>query len=325
MKYVTVPDCQNRPLPFYLAMEEYLAKTMTDDELWFMWIVSPTVIIGRNQDIDTEVNLDYCRDRGIAVVRRKSGGGCVYADCNNVMFSYICRSNNVATTFSRYTSRIVDMLSGLGLDASATGRNDILVNGLKVSGSAFYHLPGRSIVHGTMLYDTNFENMSNAINPPVEKLRVYGVQSVPQRITTLRPLLSYTLDEFTDYARRRMSTGEYPLTESDVINIEALAESYYDERWLRGRKSLPGGMHRKCRIEGVGMIDVRAAIKAGKIYDLHLYGDFFPLGDIVVLYERLEGVDYDSDAVDKALSDFDLSALIAGLDNKMFINLIFNT
>lgn len=283
MKYVTLPDCRNRPLPFYLAMEEYLAKTIAEEELWFMWIVDPTVIIGRNQVIHREVNLAYCKEHGIAVVRRKSGGGCVYADRNNVMFSYICNSNNVATTFSRYTSRMVDMLTGLGLDARATGRNDILVNGLKVSGSAFYHLPGRSIVHGTMLYDTDFQNMSHAINPPVEKLRVYGVQSVPQRITTLKPLIPHTLSEFTDYARSKMSTGEYHLTEHDVRCVESLMSGYYDERWLQGRNYNKSACHNRCRVEGSGIIEIVADINNGHISDLHLFGDFFPLGDLDML------------------------------------------
>ncbi|MDE6491264.1 MAG: lipoyltransferase, partial [Muribaculaceae bacterium] len=115
MKYVKLYDgAPSRPLPFYLAMEEYLARTRQEDELWFWWIVPPTVIIGRNQLMDTEVNVPYCREHGIQVYRRKSGGGCVYSDFGNVMFSYVCHSSDVETTFRRYTTGVADMLRSLG-------------------------------------------------------------------------------------------------------------------------------------------------------------------------------------------------------------------
>ncbi|MBQ0070145.1 MAG: lipoate--protein ligase family protein, partial [Bacteroidales bacterium] len=151
MKYLRLPNNETHILPFYLAMEEYATRIFREDDLFFMWQVNPTVIFGRNQVVQNEVNLDYCDAHGIEYYRRKSGGGCVYADMSNIMFSYITRSDNVTTTFSQYTSAVVKMLKSLGLDASDNSRNDIMVNGLKVSGNAFYLIPGYSIVHGTML------------------------------------------------------------------------------------------------------------------------------------------------------------------------------
>ena len=140
-------------------MEEYAARIIGDDDIFFMWQVNPTVIFGRNQLIENEVNIPYCREHGIATYRRKSGGGCVFADMSNIMMSYITRSDNVEFTYRRYTHAVVDVLRKLGLNASDNGRNDILIDGLKVSGNAFYHLPGRSIVHGTMLFDTDMAHM----------------------------------------------------------------------------------------------------------------------------------------------------------------------
>ena len=163
MKYLELPDNTVRILPFYLAMEEYAARVIGEESLLFMWQVAPTVIFGRNQLIENEVNLPYCREHSIATYRRKSGGGCVYADMSNIMFSYITRSDNVQTTFNDYTQAIAEMLRSLGLNASSGGRNDVLIDGMKVSGNAFYHLPGRSIVHGTMLYDTDMDHMTQAI------------------------------------------------------------------------------------------------------------------------------------------------------------------
>ncbi len=118
MKYVSLPDNDVRPLPFYLTMEEYVARRFSD-EIFFMWQVNPTVIFGRNQLIDNEVNLSYCRDHGIEFYRRKSGGGCVYADMDNIMFSYIVSGDDVVTTFSDYTGRVAECFADLELTPEA--------------------------------------------------------------------------------------------------------------------------------------------------------------------------------------------------------------
>ena len=170
MIYIALPTSEARRLSFYLAMEEYTARHLnTGDDCFFMWQVKPSVIFGRNQLIEAEVNLDYCRQHGIEVYRRKSGGGCVYADMSNIMFSYITQDEQVNFTFNRYINLVALMLCKLGVDARASRRNDILIatgnnpdtgemDIRKVSGNAFYHIPGHSIVHGTMLYDTCMEH-----------------------------------------------------------------------------------------------------------------------------------------------------------------------
>ena len=162
MIYVTLNNTKpKRRLTFYLAMEEYIARHLEKGEYFFMWQVDPTVIFGRNQLIQNEVNIDYCRQHNIQTYRRKSGGGCVYADMTNIMFSYITPDENVSLTFSKYINMVSEMLRKLGIPAETSGRNDIMIDGRKVSGNAFYHIPGRSIVHGTMLYDTDMQNMLN--------------------------------------------------------------------------------------------------------------------------------------------------------------------
>ncbi len=188
MKNIVLPDKKERSLAFYLAMEEYVAG-MIEDEAFFVWRVSPTVIIGRNQDLEAEVNLEYCRNHGVHVVRRKSGGGCVYSDMGNIMVSYISGRGAVPAVFDRYLSAMTACLCSLGIRAEKSGRNDILVEGRKVSGNAFHQLPDRSIVHGTLLYDTDFEALEEAIRPPVEKLERHGVASVRQRVENLKSFL----------------------------------------------------------------------------------------------------------------------------------------
>ena len=178
MKYVALPTKEFQKLPFYLAMEEYVARHLVANDYFFMWQVKPTVIFGRNQLIDTEVDVEYCKLNDIEMYRRKSGGGCVYADLNNIMFSYITPISNVNFTFDRYMLMIEHMLRRLGINAKTTGRNDILIDGKKVSGNAFYRLPDRSIVHGTMLYDTDVEKMARSTTPSEAKLKSKGVESV---------------------------------------------------------------------------------------------------------------------------------------------------
>ena len=124
-----------------------MARKIDSEDCFFMWQVQPSVIFGRNQLIESEVNLEYCREHGIRTFRRKSGGGCVYADMSNVMFSYITKDKSVNFTFNKYINMVVMVLQRLGVDAKASGRNDIMIGDRKVSGNAFYHVPDRSIVH----------------------------------------------------------------------------------------------------------------------------------------------------------------------------------
>jgi len=141
MNYIALPDIGIRRLSFYLAMEEYVARNLDLEECFFMWQVHPTVIFGRNQLMENEVNLKYVREKGIEVYRRKSGGGCVYADLSNIMFCYITKDFNVGFTFDAYLRRVAHLLQQLGVPAVASGRNDILIHEKKVSGSP----PGRFV------------------------------------------------------------------------------------------------------------------------------------------------------------------------------------
>ena len=184
MKHVILPDNIRRSLAFYLAMEEFVAREI-EGEAFFVWRVEPTVIYGRNQVLENEVNLEYCREHGVDIVRRKSGGGCVYSDLGNIMVSYISRRGDVSEVFDRYMTALTEALRALGVPAEKSGRNDILVEGRKVSGNAFHQLPDRSIVHGTLLYSTDLEALTEAIRPPVEKLQRHGVESVRQRVMNL--------------------------------------------------------------------------------------------------------------------------------------------
>lgn len=226
MKYIALPDEKERRLSFYLAMEEWVARRLDEPECFFMWQVAPTVIFGRNQVMENEVNVGYCHEKGIQMFRRKSGGGCVYADKGNVMLSYVCDGDNVGFTFNKFINMLLLVLRRMGVEATSTSHNDVMIGERKVSGTAFYHLPGRNIVHSTFLYDTDMENMLHAITPSREKLQRKGVESVRQRITLLKDYTDMSLEEVKSLIRTTLCVGERVLTLSEVDEIERLEEKY---------------------------------------------------------------------------------------------------
>ena len=232
MKYIALPTNENRQLSFYLAMEEYVARHMKEPDCFFMWQVAPTVIFGRNQVVENEVNLEYCREHDIRVVRRKSGGGCVYADMDNLMLSMVTDGDNVGFTFNRFVTLIQLALHKIGVSATSTAHNDIMIGDRKVCGTAFYQLPGRSIVHSTMLYDTNMQHMLNAITPSAEKLEKKGIQSVRQRITLLKDHTPLSLDEIKQKIRDTLCDGDLVLTEEQVAGIEEIEQTYLKQDFI---------------------------------------------------------------------------------------------
>ena len=234
MKHVILPDDVRRSLAFYLAMEEFVAREI-EGEAFFVWRVEPTVIFGRNQVLENEVNLEYCREHGVDIVRRKSGGGCVYSDLGNIMVSYISRRGDVSEVFDRYMTALTEALRALGVPAEKSGRNDVLVEGRKISGNAFHQLPDRSIVHGTLLYSTDLQALTEAIRPPVEKLQRHGVESVRQRVMNLSEYVD-TMTEPSDalkspealekYLVGYFTDGEIHLNEDDVEKIKLITDTY---------------------------------------------------------------------------------------------------
>ena len=226
MHYVNLPDTHQHPLTFYLAMEEYLAENKSG-EYFFLWRVPPTVIYGHNQDVEAEVNLDYCRQHGIRVCQRKSGGGCVYADMGNVMLSYIVRDTNVKRIFADYLNRLATALQSLGYPAVTTEHNDVMIEGHKVSGNAFYAKPHSSIVHGTLLYNVDFDAMMHAITPSREKLSSHGVQSVRQRVGNLsNPSNLSNLSTLLSHLKASFSDGEITLNTDDITHIHQIEKTY---------------------------------------------------------------------------------------------------
>lgn len=232
MKNISLPSVDERRLSFYLALEEYVARHLDDDDYFFLWQVSPSVIFGRNQLLENEIDVDYCHQHHIKMYRRKSGGGCVYADEGNLMLSLITNDENVNMAFNRFINMLLLVLHRMGIEAVSTAHNDVLVDGHKVSGTACYHLPGHSIVHGTLLYNTCMEHMLHAITPSREKLQAKGIQSVRQRITLLKNYTTLSLEEVKTLIRSTLCDGERTLTPSDTTAIEQIEQTYLKEDFI---------------------------------------------------------------------------------------------
>lgn len=336
MIYVKIPENSIKGkirLPFYLAMEEWVARHLPTGNYFFSWRVDPTVICGRNQEIDKEVNLDYCKEHGIDVVRRKSGGGCVYADRQNFMFSFITASDKVVEVFAEYTSMIASQLQKLGFDAIASGRNDIQIGERKVSGNAFYHIPGRSIAHGTMLYDFDPTSLANAITPSKAKLESKGVKSVPMRVTCLKNEgIKLTPEEFQEYMINGLTDGSpYVLTEEDIREIKEIEEGYYDPSYLRIESlrtkgtSLCKHVVRKKNIKGLGEFNIEFDVtnKDKVIKNFTISGDFFMKSDIDnTLCNRFEGLKYDRAIIKTLIDEVNPESVIPGLESSAFYNMI---
>ena len=325
MKYILLPKPDTiHQLPFYFAVEEYVARHYTDDDYFIGWRVNPTVMLGRNQLIDNEVNTDYCKEHKIDIFRRKSGGGCIYADKGCIQFSYISRSVNANEAFAAYMQRMADLLKGLKIDAQLSGRNDILINGTKVSGCAFYQLSNRSVLHNSLLFDTQLDHLSNALTPAKEKLQSKGVASVRQRVTNVATYTQLDILAFMDYVRQEMcGTEVLELTEEDMKGVAEIEKELASDNFVYG-KNPKYSLVRKHRFEGVGTLEAHIELKNNIIGSINMVGDYFLLGDIDHDFlNLLKGCEFTREAVEERLEDIDLSTIIRGLKLRQFLRLLF--
>ncbi len=244
--YIHLPA--GKRLVWYLAAEEYFAKRIHalwqgygngSGEVLFTWIVPPTVIFGRHQVMANEVNIDYCTTHGIAMYRRKSGGGCVYADEGNLMLSYIATSPHSEQVFQSYLDGMSDCLQQLGYDAVKSTHNDIMLGEHKVSGNACYALSNATIVHGTLLYDVDFDTLQHAITPSREKLAKHGVESVRQRVMNLKncanTLNTLSILALAQQVKEYWCNQSYIPTEEELLEIDKIEEEYLSIDFIQSR------------------------------------------------------------------------------------------
>lgn len=298
--------------PFFnLSAEEYFLCEK-DEDFFLLWQNEPCIVIGRNQNAADEINGDYVRTRSLPVVRRMTGGGAVYHDTGNLNFSFIINGEADRVELCR---PVIDVLRSIDVVAEISGRNDILVGGKKISGTAMCSRGGRSLFHGTLLISTDLEAMSEALKPDETKLIGHGVKSVRSRVANLS---EYTKEVSPDIIGAMLAGymtergGEiYELGESDIEAIEKLRDSKYStDEWNCGAERLQKSERSRL---SCGTVYIKKKAACGRIEDIRIFGDFMNTGDVSEIEKRLKGIELRRGAITSALESVQTEKYIPGL------------
>ncbi|MGG0465335.1 lipoate--protein ligase [Priestia aryabhattai] len=314
-----------------LAIEEYALKHLDINETYLLFYINePSIIIGKNQNTIEEINTKYVEDQHIHVVRRLSGGGAVYHDKGNLNFSFITKDDgNSFHNFKKFTEPVVEALKKLGVNAELSGRNDLMAEGRKISGNAQFSTKGRMFSHGTLLFDSEIENVVSALKVKKDKIESKGIKSIRNRVANISEFLEQkvTVEEFREMLLRYIFDGEeniteYKLTEKDWETIHQISkERYQSWDWNYG-KSPKFNLQHSHRFP-VGQIDVRLEVNKGKIDACTIYGDFFGVGDVQEVQGKLTGVRYEKASIEQALEDIDIPHYFGNITKEEFVELIY--
>lgn len=316
---------------FNLALDEYAMKHIdVDDDFFFLWRNDPAVIIGKNQNAVEEINQKYIDENGVKVARRVSGGGAVYHDLGNLNFTFVINVDDPGkVNYKKYVQPIIDALDSMGIKAEASGRNDILIDGLKISGNAQRVTNGKLMHHGTLLFDVNLEHMVQALNVAPDKFVSKGVKSVRSRVTNIKEHLPEDTDifDFWDklqyYLSNNGQDSEIILTDDDIAKIEFEAMnrfSTYD--WIYGA-SPEFDMTNEKRFTG-GKVEVKVKVEQGHIEDIRFYGDYLGVMDVKDIEDRLINTRFKITDVSAILDLFDVSLYFGNITKEEILTLIFD-
>jgi lipoate-protein ligase A len=329
MKYIK--NDSNDPF-FNMAFEEYAIKSLDPTyEYFFLWQNSPTVVIGRNQNTIEEVNLDFLKNNDIAVVRRLSGGGAVYHDKGNINFTYVVdyRKEDF-NSIKRFAQAVVRALEKLGVNAQFSGRNDITVEGKKISGNAQYLTKGRLLHHGTLLFDSDLDVLSKALKVKQQKILSKGVKSVRSRVANIKGHLNenISVEQFKKllvmhiFEVEDSDFDEYILNADDLKNIHKLRDEKYSAwEWNFGH-SPEFDVSCSRRFDG-GHIDANLNVRDGIIAGIKFFGDFMSIRDIAEVEQKLKGTRYAEQDVLDVLLMLNLEEYFGMLTADELINVIF--
>jgi lipoate---protein ligase len=314
-----------------LAIEEYALKNLDIDQTYLLFYINkPSIIIGKNQNTIEEINTEYVEGNNIIVVRRLSGGGAVYHDLGNLNFSFITKDDGDSFhNFRKFTEPVTKALHKLGVNAELSGRNDIEVEGRKISGNAQFSTKGRMFSHGTLLFDSEVDHVVSALKVKKDKIESKGIKSIRSRVANISEFLTekMTIEEFRTLLLKNIFEGEeeiteYILTEEDWEKIHQLSEERYQNwEWNYG-KSPKFNLQHSHRFP-VGSIDVRLEVNKGVIEDCKIYGDFFGVGEVSEIEEKLKNIRYEKNEIEKALADVEIPHYFGKVTKDEFINLIY--
>ena len=310
MRYIKNPSTN----PYYnMAFDEYCLESLSIDEpVFYLWQNRPAVIVGFNQEVNTEVNLDYLKENGIDLVRRVTGGGAVYHDLENLNYTIVGRSEDLERDYPEYASLLAKALQTLGVPATLSGRNDILVEGRKVSGFAKRVCKNRLMVHGTLMYNVDVDVLTNVLNPSTTKLQSKGIASVRSRVANLCEYLPEIPDiqTFSQRLEEILSNNytdtECQLTETDLANIQRLTDKKFATwEWNYGRSPKATLIH-SARL-ACGTVEIHLTLAENRIASCRFGGDFLgnlPASDVE---KALTGIPYEINEIRKCLSKIEIS------------------
>ena len=314
---------------YNLAFEEYVLQNWRQGDILILWQNANSVIVGRNQNAEAEINRAFVEEHGIKVVRRNTGGGAVFHDLGNLNYSFITDADSLEKdTLRRFLDPVVSALRGLGLDAESSGRNDILVSGKKVSGTAQQLKNGRILHHGTLLFDADTSLLAGALNPDPTKYQSKGIASVRSRVGNIKDHLPCPMDlpQFWTCIKNVLTAEgieEIHLPEESIAAIRKLQEEKYDTwQWNFG-KSPKFQMHNRRRHTG-GLLDIHLSVDTGAISEIRIFGDFLALLPVSDLEEVIEGCTYEENALIAALSDINLAPYLGIITLQELVDTICN-
>lgn len=309
------------------SIELYVMDKYNDD-VFMLWRNRPCILIGRFQNINMEVNLDFTKANGLDVVRRLSGGGAIYCDTDNMQYTFITKQNSIENSFAKFAMPVVKALRSLGLNAEFTGRNDIHLNGAKVSGNAQFHKDGKVVHHGTLLFKANTHNLLNALKVRDIKFRGKAVSSVASRIGFIGDYVKMNALEFKSYVESFIKK-EYNilettfLSEDEMKEIKKIREELFaTDEWNYGKGSLK--QVREAKKYPCGIVELGLDIENGKIKDISIEGDFFSEYGINNLCNSLKGLECSKEKIEKAIKELEIEKYIQGMEGEVFINDIMN-
>ncbi len=321
---------ENTDLRFNLAAEEYMINHF-NDEIFMLWRADSSILLGKNQNTYSEINMDYVEKNKIRVVRRMSGGGAVYNDLGNTNFCFIMNeSAKHFTDFKRFTDPIISVLKSLGVDAQFTGRNDMTIDGKKFSGNAQYKVKKRMLHHGTLLFTSENFDLSQSLNPSQVKFSDKAVKSVKSRVTNI---WDHLVDKSLDIMGFRQLINDYIFTiypdaqyysfnDDDLEAINKLVKEKYDTwEWNFGKS--PKFNYQSSKKFPAGVIEVYREIKNGLIQDVRFYGDYFGHKDVEDITDKLKNTIYSRESVENILSQFDIDQYFKNLTIEELMQVIF--